>query len=185
MEKENKKTEKKKEDRITVLAFFLVAAVFLLITGVVTGTMTSYVEQGNPMEWSLNEGISHKHCEELIMMPGMAPYIEKVYERGIRDPEFKIETGEYESLEALYSILPFASEEERGSIVYEELTKVEDIPDKLKNEEEMDEIWYAESLPLTEEGDDGKKVASFYNFHENYIIKGPGGYRFVFIVQTI
>lgn len=175
----------KKNDRITVLAFILAALFFFIIIGLVTGTMTSYVEQGNPMEWSLNEGISHKHCEELIMMPGMAPYIEKVYERGIRDPEFKIETGEYESLEALYSILPFASEEERGSIVYEELTKVEDIPDKLKNEEAMDEIWYAESLPLTEEGDDGKKVASFYNFHENYIIKGPGGYRFVFIVQTI
>ena len=118
----------------------------------------------------------------LIMMPEMSGSVSSVSIRGIRDPEYRIETGTYDSIEELYAILPFKNEEDR-----QEAVRSVGLPAAVNPEglyEDDTDVYQAVGLPVTEEDKEGKVLAYYYG-HSDYIVRNADGYRFVFFVQTI
>lgn len=159
--------EKKSFSIIRVIGLFLIFnLVFLFI---------SFITSYRTMQWEKITPDNHAHYAELCKIPAIAEQIESVYERGMRDTEYCIETASFDSLSALYAILPFDHDAERAAAL-EAVGETADTIPALPQKDAIREIYIAKNLPLSDDADDC--------FHEYYVIRTDSGFRFVFIVQT-
>ena len=164
---------------LVLLGIVLIAGTLILALNVMT-----YVQMKNAMNWSPYTDITQEDKDRyasLVMIPEISDQIVASNLRGIRDPQYCIETKTYDSIEELYKILPFETEEERAAAIAQvyELDYIPDIPDA----SDAVAAYVAADLPLTEQAGNGY-VVSYYYVHENYIIQDADGFRLVFLVQT-
>ena len=161
----------------------VIGVVYLLLALLATALLFFQIKQA--MKWSQMEIKTQEARDRyaaLIMMPEMSGSVSSVSIRGIRDPEYRIETGTYDSIEELYAILPFKNEEDR-----QEAVRSVGLPAAVNPEglyEDDTDVYQAVGLPVTEEDKEGKVLAYYYG-HSDYIVRNADGYRFVFFVQTI
>jgi hypothetical protein len=164
---------------LVLLGIVLIAGTLILALNVMT-----YVQMKNAMNWSPYTDITQEDKDRyasLVMIPEISDQIVASNLRGIRDPQYCIETKTYDSIEELYKILPFETEEDRAAAIAQvyELDYIPDIPDA----SDAVAAYVAADLPLTEQAGNGY-VVSYYYTHENYIIQDDEGFRLVFLVQT-
>ena len=164
---------------LVLLGIILIAGTLILALNVMT-----YVQMQNAMNWSPVNDITQEDKDRyasLIMIPEISDQIVSANLRGIRDPQYCIETKSYDSIEELYKALPFETEEDCAAAIAEvyELDYIPDIPDA----SDAVAAYAAAGLPLTEQAGNGY-VVSYYYTHENYIIQDDDGYRLVFLIQT-
>ena len=146
-----------------------------------------FVHWNNQMKWSPVSGLSgerREHYAKLSLMPEFAPHIDNVFIRGLRDPDYKIESRSYPTVEELYAILPFKDKESSAEAL-EALLKAEIDPPEKSDLGNVSKVYRADILPLTLTGEDGKKLLETYYSHEYYVVSDDGGYRFVFIVHIM
>ena len=146
---------------LVLLGIVLIAGTLILALNVMT-----YVQMKNAMNWSPYTDITQEDKDRyasLVMIPEISDQIVASNLRGIRDPQYCIETKTYDSIEELYKVLQFETEDERAS--------------------DAVAAYVAAELPLTEQAGNGY-VVSYYYVHENYIIQDADGFRLVFLVQT-
>ena len=71
----------------------------------------------NYFKWQTQDDLSDVEivniAEDYYLIPELAPHIESVSERGFQDHEYIYETTWFESVDALFDILPYGTEEER------------------------------------------------------------------------
>lgn len=165
---------------LVLLGVTLLAGTFLLAMRVMVN-----LQMQNAMKWSADTEITQLdkiRYAKMVMIPDLTEYIDSCSIRGIRDPEYCIQTMSFDTVEELYSILPFDSEEDYQTAldsIGDPLATGPDIPEGADN----CTAYIAEGLPVTEDDGDGKVLAYYYS-HENYIIRDADGYRFAFFVQT-
>ena len=165
---------------VVLLGVILIAGTLVLALNVMT-----YVQMKNAMNWSPDTDITQEDKDRyasLVMIHDINSYIDTVNIRGIRDPQYCIETVSYGSIEELYEILPFESEGDREAAIASIGAALEEVPD-IPGGTDGCTVYVAEGLPITDQ--DGKGyVVSYYYYHENYIVQDDNGFRFVFLVQT-
>ena len=160
---------------VTILAGTLMIALNVMVN----------IQMQNAMKWSPDDVITQEDKERyagLAMIPEITDYIDRVYIRGIRDPQYCIMTVPFDSIEDLYAILPYASEEERAAAIAAVSDPVTDLPEMPEGTEVFN-MYYAEGMPYTETDGDGY-VVSYYYTHANYVLENSDGYCLVFFVQT-
>lgn len=160
----------------------------IIIIAVVIAIPASFIlHLRNQMKWSPVTDLSDSRRARLAsycMLPGFEKDIDKVYIRGLRDPDYRIESKSYPSVEELFKILPYEDEAARKEAV-DALAKAEsNIPDNMDLENGT-KVFLAHNLPLVKTDKDGKATLESYYRHEYYVVLEDGAYRFVFIVHLI
>ena len=179
------KSEAKAWNPARIVMLVLLGVVLIAGTLILALIVMTYVRMKNAMNWSPDTDITQEDKDRyasLVMIHDINAYIDAVSIRGIRDPQYCIETESYPSIEELYQILPFESEEDRAASVALVGAALDYVPD-IPGADDGCTAYAAEGLPVTDQ--DGKGyVVSYYYGHENYIIQDDDGFRFVFLVQT-
>ena len=159
----------------------------IIIAVVIAIPVSFYLQLRNQMKWSPVTDLSDTRRARLAsycMIPGFEKDIDKVYIRGLRDPDYRIETKTYPSPEELYKILPFEDETARKEAVAALAETQIESPDKL-GVDSSSKVFLAHILPLVTTGKDGNPTLESYYGHEYYVVCEDGAYRFVFIVHLI
>lgn len=179
------KSEAKTRNPARIVMLVLLGVILITGTLVLALNVMTYVQMKNAMNWSPDTDITQEDKDRyasLVMIHDINSYIDTVNIRGIRDPQYCIETVSYGSIEELYEILPFETEEERAAAIASIGEALEEVPD-IPGDTDGCTAYYAAGLPVTDQ--DGKGyVVSYYYGHENYIIQDDNGFRFAFFVQT-
>lgn len=178
------KSEAKTWNPARIVMLVLLGIVLIAGTLILALNVMAYVQMKNAMNWSPVNDITQEDKDRyasLVMIPEISDQIVAANLRGIRDPQYCIETRSYDSIEELYGVLPFETEEDCGAAIalITELDQIPDIPDA----SEAIAAYTAEGLPLAEQAGNGY-VVSYYYTHENYIVQDADGYRLVFLIQT-
>ena len=183
MSTENRQANNGKTKGILTALVIIVIVAGSVFVGI---NIMMYVQMNNAMKWSPDKEVTQEdkiRYSELAMLPEIADYVDRAAIRGMRDPEYCIETITFDTLEELYSILPFDSDEEREQAIASVGDALSELPEIPEAGEDFT-AYSAGDLPFTDEDEDGK-VISYYYGHDNYVIRTEEGYRFVFFVQTI
>ena len=173
--------EKKKRTVSKIMIFALIAAAVIVIP------VSFFLHLKNQMKWSPVNDLSEErrsYYASLCLIPGFENNIDKVYIRGLRDADYRIETRNCSSIEELYALLPF-KDEESSKEAQKALAEAEiEAPEKadLSN---VSKIYRADILPLTKTDKDGKELLESHYRHEYYVVYDGDGYRFVFIVHMM
>ena len=177
------KTKTTNPARIVILV--LLGVTLLAGTLLLALTVMTYVQMQKAMQWSPDDVITQEEKERyagLAMIPEVTDYIDRVYIRGIRDPQYCIMTASFDSIDELYAVLPYESEEELAAAIAAISEPLTDLPE-MPEGTEIYNMYYAEGMPYTETDGDGYAV-SYYYTHANYILENSDGYCLVFFVQT-
>ena len=175
MEQEEKQSKPKKVLTVIVRIFEVIILLYIIFFISFVIIMKKQIKEAQI--WKTTTSQNNSYYSELAMLPEISDSIEITYIRGIRDPEYCIETKAYDTINDLYDILPYSDEAERMKA----LGCIENATGELPEFPGIDEIQtvgIVSELPLNYEG-----VAQYY-FHDRYIVQNEDGYRFVFFVQT-
>ena len=162
--------------------------IFALIAVIAIGIPVSFfLHLKNQMKWSpvndLSEAKRTRYAS-LCLIPGFENNIEKVYIRGLRDADYRVETKNYGSIEELYAILPF-KDKESSKEAQKALAEAEEKDLEKADLGNVSKVYRADILPLTKTDKDGKELLESYYRHEYYVVCDGDGYRFVFIVHMM
>ena len=166
--------------RKTVITLIIIAVVIAI-------PATFFLHLKKQMQWSPVSDLSESkrtRYASLCMIPGFEKDIDKVYIRGLRDADYRIETRSYPSAEELYKIMPFEDESARKEAVDALAETQIDTPDHLGTGA-ASKVFLANILPLVTTDKSGKPTIESYNRHEYYVVCEDGTYRFVFIVHMM
>lgn len=161
--------------------------IIIIIAVAIAIPASFFIHMKNQMKWSPVNDLSESkrtRYASLCMIPGFEKGIDKVYIRGLRDADYRIETRSYPSVEELYKIMPFEDESARKEAVDALAETQIETPDNL-GAGAFSKVYLAHILPLVTTDKSGKPTLESYNRHEYYVVCEDGAYRFVFIVHMM
>lgn len=168
--------------KVLIILSVIVGA-WLLLAIVVNVTLK--IQINNAMKWKRDDDITSEdrtRYGQYVMIPEIADYIESVAYRGVRDPTYRIESKPYSSIEKLYAILPFSTDDERKKAIDSAKNAETTYEDLIDGGQALHYI--IDDLPVNTKDEDGNNSIYSSWSHRNYLLESQDGYRLILVAYS-